>query len=521
MRLMSIRKWSFGAKLAGIIMLASTTVVLLASGAIITVSVLTQRRETVDELKTLADVTGQNCIASLSFNIPEDAESVLASLDAQPSVTLAVLYGSDGNAFSVYRKRRASGPAPPPLRTEDGHTYRDGHLEVFRPIETGGRIHGFLCLVDDLSLVRASITRNTTLMVGFALIALGIAYLLATRLQAFAARPILALTETARHVSDERDYSVRATGERGDEIGVLISTFNQMLAGIEARETALRQTNRTLQAEIRERRQAQWQLQQLNQTLERRVERRTRELKRSNEELERFAYVASHDLQEPLRTIANFAKLIERRYKGKLDQDADEFIGFLTDAATRSQALINDLLEFSRVGTRGKPFQQVDCERLINDVCRSMRAAIRESGADIQVGALPAVRGDPAQLSQLFQNLIGNAIKFAKPGTTPVVRIDGEPRPDSICISVRDNGIGIDSKYFERIFVLFRRLDGSKYPGTGIGLAICKKIVERHGGRLWVDSEPGRGSTFRLTLPPPESAKNAGKEQVSSEVELA
>lgn len=501
----SVHGWSFGAKLAGVIMLASSIVVVFAASALIVLSIVSGRQRKVEELKTLADVTGENCAAALAFDIPEDAASMLSSLDAQPSIVLAVLYDEGGKVFSTYRNSERRAPDKPPRAMRMGHAYSDGRLTVHRPVMLRGRLLGTLCLVDDLSSVRAAMMQETALMAALAAASLGLAYLLARGLQRLVSGPILALTDVARHVTEERDYSVRVKGEQEDEVGVLVATFNEMLAGIQDRDSALRTSNRKLAEEIHERREAQAELRQLNRTLEDRVRRRTLELQRSNEELERFAYVASHDLQEPLRTIGNFARLIERRYKGRLDQDADEFIQFLTDGAARAQTLINDLLQFSRVGTHGKEFEDVDCGELVDQVWRSMSAAARESGAEISTSDLPTVRGDRGQLTQLFQNLIGNAIKFCKPGERPRIRVVAERQEGGTLFRVEDNGIGIDSKYFERIFVLFRRLEGNKYSGTGIGLAICKKIVQRHGGEIWVESSPGEGTTFRFTIPDPQT----------------
>ncbi len=229
---------------------------------------------------------------------------------------------------------------------------------------------------------------------------------------------------------------------------------------------------------------------------------RTEELARSNKELEQFAYVASHDLQEPLRMVASYTQLLARRYKGKLDQDADEFIAYAVDGATRMQGLINDLLKFSRVGTRGKPFAPTDCERVLNAALANLDLAIRESWAALTRDPMPALQGDETQLVQLFQNLIGNAIKFRAPGEPPRIHVGARRVEGAWEFSVQDNGIGISPEYFERIFVIFQRLHGkADYPGTGIGLAICKKIVERHSGRLWVESRPGEGATFLFTIP--------------------
>jgi len=224
------------------------------------------------------------------------------------------------------------------------------------------------------------------------------------------------------------------------------------------------------------------------------------ELARSNRELEQFAYVASHDLQEPLRMVSNYTQLLARRYEGRLDADADDFIRFAVDGATRMQQLISDLLDYARVATKGKALAPVEMDRVLDTALLNLEGAIRESSALVQRDRLPLVRGDRGQLVRLLQNLIGNAIKF-RGEERPLIRVSAEMRGDDLMISVRDNGIGIDERYGERIFAIFQRLHArDKYTGTGIGLAVCRRIVERHGGRIWLESTPGAGSTFRFTL---------------------
>ena len=231
------------------------------------------------------------------------------------------------------------------------------------------------------------------------------------------------------------------------------------------------------------------------------LKEKTEELARSNKDLEQFAYVASHDLQEPLRMVTNYVQLLARRYKGKLDSNADEFIGFAVDGAIRMWKLINDLLTYSRVGMLGKELEPTDCEMVLNQSLNNLKVAIEEKGAVVTHDPLPTVIGDNLQLGQLFQNLIGNAIKF-RGNEPPHVHVSASRNGNGWTFSVRDNGIGIAPEYAERIFIIFQRLHSrEEYPGTGIGLAVCKKIVERHGGRIWVESEVGKGATFCFTLP--------------------
>jgi len=228
------------------------------------------------------------------------------------------------------------------------------------------------------------------------------------------------------------------------------------------------------------------------------------ELERSNAELQQFAYVASHDLQEPLRTIASYLQLLKRRYAGRvLDEGADEYIAFAVDGAKRMQTLIQAVLAYSRVGTHGKDFAPTDTHALVAGALANLEARLAETGARVTVaGDLPTVWGDDTQLGQLFQNLIGNALKFTRPGETSAVAITAERREEEWAFAVRDNGIGLPPEQAERIFGMFQRLHArDEYEGAGIGLAVCKRIVERHGGRIWVESRPGEGATFLFTLP--------------------
>lgn len=237
-------------------------------------------------------------------------------------------------------------------------------------------------------------------------------------------------------------------------------------------------------------------------------------LRQINAELEQFAYVASHDLQEPLRAVAGCVQLLQQRYQGRLDQRADELIFHIVEGAGRMQRLIQDLLAFSRVGTRGQQFKPTELQAVLDAALANLKAAIEESHATVTHDPLPTVSADPAQFVQLFQNLIGNALKFHSPGRPPVIHVGARRQGQAWIVTVRDNGIGIEPQYFERIFDVFQRLHTRReYPGTGIGLAICRKIVERHGGRIWLESTPGEGTTFSFSIPehkPPEPAEVHG-----------
>ncbi|WP_414469404.1 PAS domain-containing sensor histidine kinase [Methanobacterium sp. ACI-7] len=292
---------------------------------------------------------------------------------------------------------------------------------------------------------------------------------------------------------------------------------NELESTVERRTRELNQANVLLKNELEQKKIAETKLKENELELKDMVE----ELKRSNEELQQFAYVTSHDLQEPLRTISSFTQLLERRYKDQLDEDADEFMGYIVDASTRMQNLIKDLLEYSRVTTRGKEFELVDTNEVLQKSISNLHAAIEESNADVSYKKLPKVMADDRQMGQLFQNLISNAIKFKKHNINPKVTISckqDEGRGEYI-FSVSDNGIGIEPQYFDRIFTIFQRLHTrDEYPGTGIGLSISKRIIERHGGKMWLESEPDKGTTFYFTINTSiEDGENIENDKISKE----
>jgi signal transduction histidine kinase len=303
----------------------------------------------------------------------------------------------------------------------------------------------------------------------------------------FILRHMRALVGAARKMSGG-DLTARSGVVHGPgEVGELARSFDEMAAALERRVRELQLTEAELKA--------------LNEQLEQRVLERTAELRRSNEDLEQFAYVASHDLQEPLRMIHNYLQLLRQRYRERLEPAANDFIGFALDGAKRMHELIQDLLTYSRVGTHGKDFATVDCAEACRRALANLSLVIEETGAVITQDTLPMVNGDLVQLTQLFQNLVGNALKF-RGERRPEIHVGAVLKGQEWELTVADNGIGIAEQDFQRIFIVFQRLHSrEKYAGTGIGLAVCKKIVERHGGRIWVESRLGRGTTFHVILP--------------------
>jgi signal transduction histidine kinase len=275
------------------------------------------------------------------------------------------------------------------------------------------------------------------------------------------------------------DFNHKARAFSGDEIGILANDFNKMAAELER----LGKENK-----------------EVNNSLEKKVRQRTAQIESKNKELEQFAYVASHDLQEPLRTISGFVELLQQQYKGRLDDNADKFLDYTLQASERMKVLIKDLLDYSRIG-REKESRQVDCNLLIKEVMADLDKIIMDTGTTIHASSLPILQAYPTELKLLLQNLISNSIKFRKANQSPAIDIGSVRDNGQWKFFVQDNGIGIDAQFLDRIFIIFQRLHTrSEYEGSGIGLAHCKKIVELHGGRIWVESTPGDGSRFYFTI---------------------
>ncbi len=310
--------------------------------------------------------------------------------------------------------------------------------------------------------------RRTTALIVCAILLAGVAILLG--LSWLLVRPLREITNMAHSVANgNRDFDLRSMMRRSDETGELARAFNAMIQKIDLREKEL--------------------------------DARADALQRSNQELAQFAYIASHDLQEPLRMVGSYLGLLARRYRGKLDAEADEFIGYAVEGAERMKRLINDLLAYSRVSNRPLDLEPVDTGQVVANVVKLLSDRIAENNAEISIGLLPEIEADPTQMERLFLNLIDNAIKY-RGEAAPHIAVSAEQHGEFWEFSIEDNGIGIPPEFRDRVFEIFTRLHGrEKYQGTGIGLASCRRIVERHGGQIWIESAPGGGSIFHFLLP--------------------
>jgi len=602
----SFRDIPISQKLMVIIMVTNAAALLLAGLGIVGSDSLLFRQYLERDLSALARIIADNSTAALAFDDPQAATETLAALRARPHLVTACIDRLDGTTLARYSRPGAPSACPPAVG-QDEVRFGSRDLTVSHPILLSGRRIGTLVLRYDLG----EISERTRLYGGTVLVVLLvsglIAFLLSSRLRAAIANPISQLVRATTSVSETSDYSIRAQKLTGDELGVLVDGFNQMLTGIQSRDENLRKALHDREEALQDAEKArerfrfmaesmpqkiftatpsgdvdyfnrQWaeftglsfernenwswtqfvhpddletNVQAWRQSIEsgepfhlqHRVRRadgayrwhlsralamrdargnismwigsttdiheqkeKEEELRRANEDLQQFAYFASHDLQEPIRNVAVYSEIVAKRYNGLLDADGRQFLGFLTEGGRRLATLINDLLAYTRAGVIEGHMTTADSSAVLRHAVSSLAVAIRESNATVTFDRLPEVRMGEAHLQQVFQNLIGNALKYRNEDP-PQIHVSAVPQGTAWRFSVQDNGIGIDARYKEKIFGVFKRLHrDDKYSGTGIGLAICQRVVERYGGRIWVESTPGKGATFFFTVP-----KHAGQ----------
>jgi signal transduction histidine kinase len=490
-------------KLILIVMAITAVTLVLAGIGIIFADFVLFRGYLKNDLSALSQIIADNTTAPLSFQDPAAAAETLATLRARAHVVTACVFQNDGALFATYLRAGAIAACPAPQPGEDIR-FDQGILSVSRPILLKNHRLGTLVLAYDLGEIYQRVQLYGATVVGVFLLSTLVAFLLSSRLRSLITTPIIELARVTTRVSSSRDYSIRAKKFSGDEMGVLVDTFNEMLSGIQSRDDELREALLAREAALEDAQKARGSLQssldsvaQLNAELRKSNE----SLARSNEDLERFAFIASHDLQEPLRMIIIYSQLLVRRYATIIEPQAAKFIQNIEDGTRRMRELLADLLAYAEIGARlDEPAQPVDLNFVVQKARESLALAIVESGAVITVARLPVVRGFASHFTPLFQNLIGNAIKYRSEQPLKIDIAAGRMN-GYIQICVADNGIGIAPEYHSNIFVAFKRLHGKKIPGTGIGLAICQRVVERYGGRIWVESDVGQGSNFIFTLP--------------------
>lgn len=492
-------------KLILLIMLTTAGAMLLAGVALILIDLRSFRRDMENDLSTLAVIVARNSTAALSFADPEAAEETLEALEVQKPIVAAAVYTEAGNLFATYPEGARGRDADIPDRPgKDGVALREGSLDVFSPIQLDGTRIGTVYLRSDMREIYGRLRLQVATVTAVFLMASLAALLLSSALQRVISKPIQHLADTARAVSERQDYSIRAVRESRDELGQLVEAFNDMLGQIQQRDSELLLAKAQLERRVEERTVALRQELTERQRAESELEERNEELHRSNRELDDFAYIASHDLKEPLRGIHNYSVFLMEDYADKLDEDGRAKLETLTRLSRRMETLIDSLLQFSRLGRVDLAIDDVDLNGVLEEVLDSVAINLKENGVEVRIPRpLPTVLCDRVRIRELYYNLIVNAMKYNdKPEKWIEIgwREDGPALPPAFW--VRDNGIGIQEKHYESIFRIFKRLHGrDKFGGgTGAGLTIVKKIVERHNGRIWVESALGEGTAVFFTL---------------------
>ena len=474
-------------KLMLIALVTTGGALLLAGAGLIVFDNSRFREEMKRDLETLADIVGQNCNAAMTFQDVNAAKETLSGLHLRASIAAAALYDSKGATFASWT--RDPGGELPGRPGPDRSQFDDSSLTVYRPVMLKGDRIGTVYLRSDLRELHARLWAQA-LTVGVVFLASGVlALVLSSGLQRLISRPILDLAGTARAVSERQDYSIRAVKRSSDELGSLVEAFNAMLGQIQRGDADLRHAKEELEERVRER--------------TRELQQRNEELDQSNRELDDFAYIASHDLKEPLRGIHNFSSFLLEDYSDKLDGDGRSKLETLMRLTRRMETLIDSLLQFSRLGRVDLGLDRVDLNQVVAEILDSLTISLQEEGVQVRMPRpLPVIEADRVRVGEIFQNLIVNAMKYNdKPEKWVELGWREDPAGPPV-FYVRDNGIGIPEKHHDSVFRIFKRLHGrDKYGGgTGAGLTIVKKIVERHHGRIWLESAPGEGTTFYFTL---------------------
>src|ERR1051325_3622265 len=466
-------------KVVGVILLTSLSVVALTAAAMMLYDFATFRGTLVRNLSITGSIVADNSTAALDFKVPKDAQDILNALREDPHILAAALYDEQGNNFVHYPASNAV-PTFPVTPGKIGWSFRPDRLVIYTPVTQGGKRLGTLFLESDLRALSERLHLYAGIVLAVLCGSMMVALAISTALQKRITNPILALAGAAKIVSERRDYSVRAKKVSGDELGQLTDAFNEMLARMQ---------------------ESQAQIRQMNAELEQRVRQRTAELTAANQELEAFTYSVAHDLRAPLRHVDAFSRMVHDDYAPQLPAEAQRYLQNIRNGTRQMSQLVDDLLNLARVSRQQLKRQPVPLDQLVGGLVEELKA--ETSGRHIQwhLQTLPTIQCDGGLIKQVFANLLSNAVKYTRPRSQAIIEVGCRRTNGHAAIYVRDNGVGFDMKYADKLFGVFQRLHrAEEFEGTGVGLAIVERIVRRHGGSIWAEAAVDQGATFFFTV---------------------
>lgn len=467
-------------KLLRMILLISAAILFVTCTSFLAYEYYSFKKSAVQDLSTLGQIISANSTAALAFDDQEDASETLNALSAEKHIVTASLYDKDGNLFAQYP---AGVPASTFTLNKDSVDYRftSNYLEGVQPVMKGKRRLGSLYLKSDLNAMYDRFKLYGIITAIIVIISFLLAYLLSMILQKNILKPILDLVQTARVVSEENDYSVRAHKLGNDELGLLTDTFNQMLN------------------EIQEQHQT---LNKFNQNLEQKVSERTAELEALNKELDSFSYSISHDLRAPLRAINGYMSIFREDYYNQTDAEGQRLIDIVLKNSTKMGVLIDDLLAFSKLGRKEVTKADFSMKDLVSGIWDDLNKMETDRDIEFFMDELPNAPAERNLIHQVWVNLISNALKYSSNKEKTNIRISFENTPEEVVYYIKDNGAGFKMEYYDKLFGVFQRLHSNQeFVGTGVGLAIVQKIISKHDGRIWAEAEIDKGATFYFSLP--------------------